>query len=90
MKLLLNFSVFLFHFLYYLFNNKCLLCPTERPAVDYSQQLGLCVCVILQTEKISMYSAKPRPPPPPTTHLVQKTNEKEKEKKKRRQEEEKS
>lgn len=39
------------------------------------------VCVILQTEKISMYSAKPRPPPPPTTHLVQKTNEKEKKKK---------
>lgn len=54
------------------------------------------LCVILQTEKISMYSTKPRPPPPPTTHLVQKTNEKEKkknkegEKKKRRQEEEKS
>lgn len=42
------------------------------------------VCVILQTEKISMYSAKPRPPPPPTTHLVQKTNEKGKKEGKKR------
>lgn len=49
------------------------------------------VCVILQTEKISMYSAKPRPPPPPTRSIKRiRKKKKEGKKKKRRQEEEKS